>query len=378
MAVRITTLSSLFLDGGDWEGEARRRVIRPAEAIQFGKEALSRIELIVTEMATNLIQHRAHSPTLRFGITRDIGETGTSRPSGLLIISEDRGPGIANPERVLQDHYSTAGTMGGGLGAIRRLSDGFSITSDVARSGLSRPGTVVISRLWLSPPSAEDRFDCEILTQPMPGEKENGDGASFCRTGDQYQVAVIDGLGHGAEAFKSTEQIQEVLRTGLSLSLTGLLEKGHAAMHKGRGAVVGILRLNRKEERARYAGIGNIDCRIYGKHPARPVSMNGSVGVVFPRCREEAYPFGPDDFFVMASDGLSTRWDAEIYPQFPRIPFVARAALLLRDFGRTTDDVTVAVGGFKEGEKRAVKSVGGETKPAGGDSGQDPGDARLS
>ncbi len=350
MAVKITELSSLSLNDGEWAEEARRRVVRLAHAIGFGKEAVSRIELVVTEMATNLTQHHTVSPILRFGATHLLEETGTGpkAPHGLLIISEDRGPGIANPERALQDADSTAGTLGGGLGAIQRLSDEFSLASHVVGSGQPHPGTVVISRCWLAPPSLQGAIDCDILTRAKPGETENGDGASFSAAGDQYQVAVIDGLGHGTEAFKSTEQIRQIFEANPSLNLTDLMERAHRAMRGGRGAVAAVLRLNRREERAVYAGVGNIDCRIYGKHPARPVPMNGSIGVVLPRCREESYPFGPDDFFVMASDGISDRWEPESYPQFPRVPFVTRAALLFRDYGRITDDTTVAVGGFKK------------------------------
>lgn len=350
----MTELSSLSLNGGGWAGEARRQVVRLADVIGLGKEIIDRIKVVVTEMATNLTGHQTVSPVLRFGITRILGETGGAMgqtrpegPRGLLIVSEDRGPGIADPERALQDHYSTAGTMGGGLGAIRRLSDEFSLTSTVHRPGQSHPGTVVTSRYWLIPPSPQEALDCEILTRAKPGEKENGDGASFIRNGEEYTIALIDGLGHGYEAFKSTEQIREVFQANPASSLSGLMEKAHRAMHGGRGAVIGILQLDRIKERALYTGVGNIDCRIYGKHPGRPVSMNGSVGVALPRCREESYLFGPDDFFVMASDGLSARWEADTYPQLARLPLVTRAALLFRDYSRVTDDATVAVGSFK-------------------------------
>lgn len=41
----------------------------------------------------------------------------------------DRGPGIADLESAMQDHYSTSGTLGLGLPGVRRLVDEFSITS---------------------------------------------------------------------------------------------------------------------------------------------------------------------------------------------------------------------------------------------------------
>lgn len=346
----MTELSTLALKGPEWIGEARRGAVGLAQTLGFTKAKLAGIELVATEMATNLISHRAASPIFRFGVTRIVGARGNGETpdegSGLLLISEDRGPGISDPERAMQDRYSTAGTMGGGLGAIRRHSDEFCLSSEVSRPGRPHPGTLVISRHWPGP-SPQGSFDCEVLTRMKPGETENGDGIYFFQTGERYQMAVIDGLGHGMFAHKAAGEVEHSFRSNRPFGIEGMLKGAHGAMHNGRGAVVGILELDRKAQTAVYAGVGNIDCRIYGKNPARPISMNGSLGVALPHYREESFTFGPDDFFIMASDGLSGRWEPENYSHFLRFPFVVRAALLFRDQSRPNDDATVAVGGFR-------------------------------
>ena len=48
-------------------------------------------------------------------------------PLELLVI--DRGPGIADVAKALEDGYSTAGTPGTGLGAVVRMSDLFDLYS---------------------------------------------------------------------------------------------------------------------------------------------------------------------------------------------------------------------------------------------------------
>jgi len=48
---------------------------------------------------------------------------------GIKIIAADRGPGIADIESALRDHYSTSGTLGLGLPEVRRLMDDFYIKS---------------------------------------------------------------------------------------------------------------------------------------------------------------------------------------------------------------------------------------------------------
>jgi serine/threonine-protein kinase RsbT len=49
--------------------------------------------------------------------------------TGLELVFEDEGPGIADIERALRDGFSTANSMGVGLGGARRLANEFHIES---------------------------------------------------------------------------------------------------------------------------------------------------------------------------------------------------------------------------------------------------------
>jgi serine/threonine-protein kinase RsbT len=62
--------------------------------------------------------------------------------AGLQLVFEDRGPGIANTEQALVDGFTTARSMGLGLGGARRLVNEFEIESN---PGL---GTKVTVRQW--------------------------------------------------------------------------------------------------------------------------------------------------------------------------------------------------------------------------------------
>ena len=59
------------------------------------------------------------------------------------IVAEDKGPGIADTERALSDHFSSSGTLGLGLPGVQRMMDEFDLASAPGA------GTRVTVRKWL-------------------------------------------------------------------------------------------------------------------------------------------------------------------------------------------------------------------------------------
>lgn len=51
--------------------------------------------------------------------------------NGVILIFDDRGPGIANLDQALTDGYTTGGGLGLGLSGARRLASEFEIDSEV-------------------------------------------------------------------------------------------------------------------------------------------------------------------------------------------------------------------------------------------------------
>jgi serine/threonine-protein kinase RsbT len=63
------------------------------------------------------------------GGTVRMGALNNAAHSGLQLIFEDNGPGIADVELALQDGYTTGDGLGLGLGGARRLANEFEILS---------------------------------------------------------------------------------------------------------------------------------------------------------------------------------------------------------------------------------------------------------
>ena len=149
-------------------------------------------------MATNLVKHagRGHILVQRLDARED---------SGLRIISVDKGPGIADVSG-LSDGHSTAGSMGTGLGAIRRLADAFEIYSlpggngDLCRFPAESHG------------SAAESARSGVVSEPIPGEDVCGDGWGMRALADGTMFMVVDGLGHGTRLRKRLAKQRGSLR----------------------------------------------------------------------------------------------------------------------------------------------------------------------
>lgn len=127
---------------------ARQEGKRLAQALGFGPTAQARIATSISELATNLVFHAGGGTITLSPIVgaNPCGRPTCGRPTGrqgLEVLCEDSGPGIEDIELAMQDGYSTAGGLGGGLPGTKRLMDEFEIQSQVG------VGTRVVARMWL-------------------------------------------------------------------------------------------------------------------------------------------------------------------------------------------------------------------------------------
>jgi len=260
---------------------------------------------------------------------------------GIEAIIADRGPGIPDIGRALRDGYSTAGTPGSGLGAVKRMSDQFDIYSAAGA------GTVVLvevcSRTANSAPGSNGRLQNGAVCLPKAGETDCGDAWAIARSGTGHVLIVADGLGHGPDAAKASRQAITTFHSRLTLPPNDLLGEIHLALRSTRGAAVAVAALDPIKREIRYAGVGNIaGAVVTGDETRSMVSQNGTLGHEVRKIQEFTYAWPPGALVIMHSDGLQTQWRLDRYPGLAtRAPAVI-AGLLYRDFTRGRDDVTVA------------------------------------
>lgn len=114
---------------------ARQRVRQWAVELKFSLVDQTKLVTAASELARNAFDHGR-------GGTMSMEALTNGTRSGLRLVFEDQGPGIADIEQALKDGFTTGSGMGLGLGGSKRLVNEFSIESEVGK------GTRVTAVRW--------------------------------------------------------------------------------------------------------------------------------------------------------------------------------------------------------------------------------------
>lgn len=312
-------------------GEARRRAVGLAESLSFDPSTRGRLALVVTEAATNLLQHAGGGSILL--------STPAARRDAIEVLALDRGPGIGNLDRAMTDGFTTADSQGEGLGAIRRQADDLDIYSRVGE------GTALMARLR---DEASTASGVGSLCLPLEGERVSGDAIAVRRTEDFVLVLLADGVGHGPAAAEAAERAVGVVEdAGAAVAAVAperILDRAHAALDGTRGAAVAVARIALDDLAVRFAGIGNVQAMLHeAQDRTGLVSHNGTIGWGRVRIGGFDYQMNRETLLVMHSDGVSSRWDFDAYPGLREHDPSLVAGVLYRDHGRENDDSSIVV-----------------------------------
>lgn len=307
-------------------GEARRVAMTVAQSLGFSEGRRSDIGIVATEAASNIILHAGSGEFLVCPF-----QHGASIWLDLLAL--DNGPGIQDASHAFEDGFSTVGTAGQGLGAMRRIADTCSLYS------LPQKGTALWARFF--PTSAVDQ-PYGAINIAMKGETVCGDAFLAIPGISRSLYMVVDGLGHGAYAAEAAAEAVLTVRACANEPPAEIVTRTHDALKKTRGAVMSVAVVEHERKVVNYSGIGNISAAIVNAGTTRNmVSQNGTLGAVLPRVHEYTYPIDDRSLLLLYSDGLSSKCSLSGYPGLQSRPLELMAGVLYRDFGRRRDDATV-------------------------------------
>lgn len=300
----------------------------------FDAKKVAAIDIVVAEMASNLIKHGGGGEIL-MRIFPD------SENEYVELLSIDNGPGISDVARMMEDGMSTTNTLGHGLGSIKRLSDFFDIYS------IKDWGTILLARIYKKPTSSLAHYPAEVrsIILAKPGEDVCGDGHYMKLSKEHLRLFIGDGLGHGPEANKAVVEAIRAFRTCPENSPAEIIRFMHQSVKRTRGLVGTIAQYSFKEKKWFTCGVGNIAARLYNAGQTKNcLAYNGIIGMNIPTTmKDQVYAWEYGQILAMCSDGIKTRWESQRYPAIFRHDLSIFAAAIYKDFARHTDDMSVVV-----------------------------------
>jgi anti-sigma regulatory factor (Ser/Thr protein kinase) len=313
-------------------GAVRRAVSRMAVQNMMDATRRAHAELVVTELASNLLHHALPGG---FVLARPVE---TAAGTGIELLGVDRGPGISNLDAALNGGVPAGEGLGCGLAGVRRLATAFDVYT------LAGSGTVVMARLLPDGATGAQRW--AGVSVALDSGAECGDAWAIADHGGQTTAIVVDGLGHGAKAAEAAHAAVDAFESGSSDDLEQLARDVHAAMRSTRGGAVGLCRLDPQQRRADFVGVGNVTGRLVANGSSQAmVSMSGTLGLELtpPRIRQLTYDLADYATLVMNSDGVRDGFDVDAHPGlFKHDPLVV-AAVIHGERARGTDDATVLI-----------------------------------
>jgi anti-sigma regulatory factor (Ser/Thr protein kinase) len=308
-----------------------------ARALAFDAPVGEELALAVSELASNLLKHAGHG-RLTLASKRD-GER-----TGMQIVSTDSGPGIANVDQAITDGFSTAGSLGYGLGAVNRLMDELEITSHPA--GNAKETRIVCTR-WKrahGPTLIPCPLDIGVAIRPHRAMEVNGDAYILERWGESALVGVIDGVGHGPGAFQAAQAARLYVETHRDGPLDAIFSGVGRACRGTQGVVMALARFDWGCRRLTFASVGNIEARTFGT--AQKVNFivpRGVLGLNAPAPKVTEHLWDPTQVMVLHSDGLVSHWQWEDFPNLQAGSAGDAAQQMLHKLAREDDDATVVV-----------------------------------
>jgi len=189
-------------------------------------------------------------------------------------------------------------------------------------------------------------YQYAVVGRALNGDQYSGDAALVQATADGMLVAVVDGLGHGAEAAVAASAAIGVFREFADQPLPVMLQRCHESLQSTRGVAVALASFHATQSTMTWAGVGNVEAILIAATPKAPraklclTNQSGVVGYRLPSVRTHIAPISHGDMLILATDGIDERFISE---DMPYGDADSTARTILERYGKRTDDALVLV-----------------------------------
>ena len=322
----------------------RSRLRAVTQRMGFHEVQRERIQIAASELMSNQIKFATGAGLFQ------VWEHLSPIPA-LDLFALDFGPGISDLSQALTDGFSTAQTLGRGLGSIGRAADIFDIYPRTRTPGPGPNvwyGTAAWAR-FIPGDQASFRHPRGLRTgrflRALKDDLFNGDSIRETSSARFLNWIHLDGLGHGKNAAETAESLYNIPTPGSDPA--ELLATLNLRLAGGRGAMGLAVCLDIQARKALYAGLGDLALRCYGSEkPLKPQFPGGVLGRGGGTPGAGFFNLEDNTLICSSSDGIVLNPDIGDFPGLRNCHPQLTALFMGNILGRDHDDKSLFIAHF--------------------------------
>jgi phosphoserine phosphatase RsbX len=143
----------------------------------------------------------------------------------------------------------------------------------------------------------------------LAGEPKCGDSHLVKLFPGGALIAVLDGIGHGAEACRAAETAGGILESYAQENIVTLLKRCHEILRGSRGVVMSVASFDFRERTMAWLGVGNVEGLLLRPAPAQPARETlllraGVLGHQLPTLQASHVRLCTGDTLIFTTDGI--------------------------------------------------------------------------
>ena len=193
-------------------------------------------------------------------------------------------------------------------------------------------------------------IDYYLAVRPLIGIFECGDAGVIKEFEGKIFFALIDVLGHGREAHKLADTVKGFFGGNYFREPIEVIKGLHKYIKGSRGLVAGIGLLDLETNLLKYAGIGNINLKIYdtsSRNFKHIISKEGIMGYTISTPRQEMMEITEKEVIIVYTDGIKEYFGLEDHPTLLDKDVKTIAIQIIQKFSRKSDDAACLVIKYK-------------------------------
>lgn len=200
-------------------------------------------------------------------------------------------------------------------------------------------------------------IEWEYVSKEKDGEVLSGDCYNFQESITAYFIFIIDGLGHGEDASKTSKMVVNYLDSYNFVNFTTfsvLFESIHALLHGERGVVMSAAYVNKESHVLEWAGVGNVNGILISSDSNNQVNstyfinQEGIIGFNLPNIISKKINLTGQEILIIQTDGIE-----DLFGNLKDIEFLLNnhslkqvSIILFDKFRKSSDDGLLWLGKF--------------------------------